>query len=123
MDTNQANLKNGSIWDESSDGTCNLLEPTLIYMGEDLPLHLMFPVHWREALSILPDAQKMARQQDAFLVLMLSGKASESEIQSLILELAKAQVIPLWVGEDNQRKFDEILAKLSVGNLSNGKSV
>jgi len=120
MDSDKAILKNGLIWYEEPDGTCKILSPTLISMGEDRPLHLMFPVHLSEALSVLPEAKEMASERDALLVLLLYGEASDSEIKTLVLELAEAQVLPLWIGEENRRKFNKIVAMLSSGNFSYG---
>lgn len=105
--------ENRRPWYEGPDGTCNLDKPTLINMGEDRPLHLMFPVHWSEAVDILPEAKRLASERDAFLVLLVYGEASDQEIQSLILELADAQVLPLWIGEENRKKLDRIITMLS----------
>lgn len=112
MDTNKAD-ENRRPWYEGPDGTCNLDKPTLINMGEDRPLHLMFPVHWSDAVDVLPEAKRLASERDAFLVLLIYGEASDREIQSLILELADAQVLPLWIGEENRRKLDRIITMLS----------
>ncbi|NEP53213.1 MAG: hypothetical protein F6K65_32200 [Moorea sp. SIO3C2] len=108
-----AYLENHRPWYEGPHGTCNLLKPTLIHMGDDKPLHLMFPVHWTEAIDALPQAKIMARQLDGFLVLLLYGQASDQEIQSLVLELAESQVLPLWLGWQNRKRFDRIVAMLS----------
>lgn len=113
MESNQTYLENERPWYEGPDGTCNIIQPTLLKMGEDKPLHLIFPVHWREASSVLPEAKAMAREHDAFLVLMLYGEASDSEIQSLVLEFAEAQVLPLWIGEQNRMKFNKVIGMLS----------
>lgn len=112
-DSDEGYMEDDRPWYESPDGSCNFLEPTLINMGEDKPLHLIFPVHWSEAIALLPEAKNMADEREAFLVLMLYGEASDIEIQSLILELADAQVLPLWVGEDNRKKFNRIIDMLS----------
>lgn len=112
MDTYEA-YENRRPWYEGPDGTCNLDRPTLINMGEDRPLHLMFPVHWSKAVEILPEAKSLAIAQDAFLVLLIYGEASDREIQWLVLELADAQVLPLWIGEENRKKLDRIIAMLS----------
>lgn len=120
IDSDEAYVEDNRPWYESPDGTCNFLEPTLINMGEDKPLHLIFPVHWSEAVELLPEAKNMANERDAFLVLMLYGEASDSEIQLLIIELADAQVLPLWVGEENRRKFNRIIEMLSSSTGLNG---
>jgi len=120
MNSDKAHLGNNRPWYEGPDGSCNLLTPTLINMGEDKPLHLMYPVHWTDSLDVLPLAKNMASEQDALLVLMLYGEASDSEIASLILELADARVLPLWIGEQNRKKFNRIVAMLSGKAESNG---
>ncbi len=112
MDINEA-YDNRRPWYEGPDGTCNLDKPTLINMGEDRPLHLMFPTHWSEAVDILPEAKRLASERDAFLVLLIYGEASDHAVQSLILELADAKVLPLWIGEENRKKLDRIIAMLS----------
>jgi hypothetical protein len=99
---------------EESDGTCKIIQPTLINMGDDKPLHLLFPAHWSEALYILPEAKQMTLALDAFLVLVLHGEASEDQIESLVLKLAEAKVLPLWIGKENRRKFNQITARLSI---------
>ena len=109
----EAYLHNERPWYEGPDGSCHLIEPTLIKMGDDQPCNLMFPVHWSEAMCVLPEAKKRAHELNAFLVLMLYGEASDSEIQSIVLELADAQVLPLWIGEHNRKKFDKIVEMLS----------
>jgi hypothetical protein len=98
---------------EGPNGTCKFDKPTLINMGEDRPLHLMYPVHWSHVHHVLPSAKTMASKHDALLVLLIYGEASDSEIQSLILELADAQVLPLWIGEENRKKLDRIITLLS----------
>lgn len=112
MDINEANEKRRP-WYEGPDGTCSLDKPTLINMGEDRPLHLMFPTHWSQAVDVLPEAKRLASERDAFLVLLIYGEASDQAIQSLILELADAQVLPLWIGEENRKKLDRIITMLS----------
>lgn len=112
LDREQSNPKQDLPWYERPNGTCNFLQPTLINMGDDKPLHLMFPVHWRESLDVLPQARNLARELNALLVVMLYGEASDSDIESLSLEFAKARVLPLWIGEKNRRKFDRIIAML-----------
>ena len=111
MDINEAYEKRHP-WYERPDGTCNLDQPTLINMGEDRPLHLMFPIHWTQAVDILPEAKRLASERDAFLVLLIYGEASDQAVQSLILELADAQVLPLWIGEENRKKLDRIIKML-----------
>lgn len=73
----------------------------------------MFPVHWAKSLEILPQAKRMADDHQAMLVLLLHGEASNSEIMSLVLQLAETQVLPLWIGEQNRRKVDQIISMLS----------
>lgn len=106
-------LDNNRPWYESPEGTCNILAPTLIPMGDDKPVHLIFPVHWSQAGNELLKAKKLAREKNALLVLMLYGEAPDSEVQSLVLKLAEAQVLPLWIGEQNRKKFDRVVAMLS----------
>ncbi|NEP29640.1 hypothetical protein, partial [Moorena sp. SIO3I6] len=67
----------------------------------------------------LPQAKTMARQLNGFLVLLLYGQASDQEIQSLVLELAEAQVLPLWLGWQNRKRFDRIVAMLSTNSELN----
>lgn len=112
LDREQSNPKQDLPWYERPNGTCNFLQPTLINMGDDKPLHLMFPVHWSESLAVLPQARNLARELNALLVVMLYGEASDNDIESLSLEFAKARVLPLWIGEKNRRKFDRIIAML-----------
>lgn len=106
-------LENDHLWYEGPDGTCNLLTPTLLNLGDDKPLHLLFPVHWHESLAVLPSVKQLASEHDAFLVLMLHGEASDHEIQALVIGLADAQVLPLWLGEQNRKKFDRIVEMFS----------
>ncbi|HBL61664.1 MAG TPA: hypothetical protein DDZ80_25570, partial [Cyanobacteria bacterium UBA8803] len=101
MDSNTASLGNDRPWYEGPDGTCNLEEPTLVNMGEGRPLHLMFPVYWAQSLEILPEAKKMANDVEAMLVLLIYGEAPDSEVAKLIVELASAEVLPLWIGDQN----------------------
>jgi hypothetical protein len=110
---NQLEINWNSPWYEKPDGTCNIQQPTLINMGDDKPLHLMFPVHWSKSLNVLDDAKKLASQLDAFLVLVLYGEASESEMASLTLEFATARVLPIWLGQKNRQQFDKVTAVLS----------
>jgi hypothetical protein len=99
-------------WYEKPDGTCAILQPTVLNMGDDRPLHLLFPVHYSQILSIIPEAKQMGREIDAFLVLMVYGEVSERQMEYLIMELAQAQVIPLWIGEENRKKFTTVTNKL-----------
>lgn len=108
----KAYLKNDCPWYENPDGNCTILQPTVVNMGEDIPLHLLFPVHYSQTLSVIPAAKQMSREVDAFLVLMVYGEVSESQMEFLILELAQAQVIPLWIGEENRKKFSTVTNKL-----------
>jgi hypothetical protein len=32
----------------------------------------------------------------------------------LVLKLAEAKVLPLWIGKENRRKFNQITARLSI---------
>lgn len=113
MHSQEAALENNRHWYESPDGTCTILQPTLVNMGEGKPLHLMFPVHWAKSLEVLPQAKQMANSLQAMLVLLLHGEASDNEIVSLIVELAEAEVLPLWIGEQNRQKVDRIISMLS----------
>lgn len=108
----KAYLKNDCPWYENPDGTCTVLQPTVLNMGDDLPLHLLFPVHYSQTLCVIPQAKQMGRELNAFLVLMVYGEVSESQMEFLILELAEAQVIPLWIGEENRKKFTTVTNKL-----------
>ncbi|HAG79748.1 MAG TPA: hypothetical protein DD379_18770 [Cyanobacteria bacterium UBA11162] len=113
MNSDTAPLENQRPWYEKPDGTCNLDQPTLVNMGEGQPLHLMFPVHWTQSVEVLPDAKKMANDLQAMLVLLIHGEASDKDIASLIMQLAEAEVLPLWIGEQNRRKVDHIITMLS----------
>lgn len=113
MESEEAYLENIPPFYEGPNGTCKFDTPTLINMGAERPLHLMYPVHWSQCLHVLPTAKTMASKHDAFLVLLIYGEASDIEIQSLILELAEAQVLPLWIGEENRKKLERIIALLS----------
>lgn len=112
-ETEETYQENNPPFYEGPDGTCKFDQPTLINMGEDRPLHLMYPVHWSHSLHVLPSAKTMASKHEALLVLLIYGEASDNEIQSLILELADAQVLPLWIGKENRKKLDRIIALLS----------
>ncbi len=99
-------------WYENADGTCKVQIPTLVSMGEDRPQCLMFPAHWSQSSSVLPKAKNMASELDAILVLLIYGDISYSEITALILELAEDRILPLWIGENNRKKFDRIVGLL-----------
>ena len=107
----------GASW-ESKLGYCPIvragrsiaIQPTVIEMGEDGIAYLLYPVFWREWLTKVYEAKKLAREHDALLVLVLYGEVSLTEMKSLVLELAEAQVIPLWLGEENQSKFNLAIA-------------
>jgi hypothetical protein len=86
------------------------IQPTLLEMGEDGIAYLLYAVFWPEWLTKVYEAKKLARQHDALLVLVLYGEVSLTEMKSLVLELAEAQVIPLWLGGENQRKFNLAIA-------------
>lgn len=115
MYTAERNLGNNRPWYEGPDGICKISEPTLLPMGEDKPPHLIYPTHWTQARGIVLEAKKLARENDALLVLMLYGEAPDIEVQALVLDLADAQVLPLWIGEQNRKKFDRAIAWLSGG--------
>lgn len=112
MAPNNTSWKNGSGGNNPSSSTkaCNITQPTPIDMGDDRPGYLMYPTHWYEALNRLPEAKKLARERDALLVLVLDGEISLDEMRSLIAEFAVAQVIPLWLSEENQSKFNTAVA-------------
>lgn len=112
MDSNKINLRNSSGGNKPSSFTkaCNITQPTPIDMGKDRPGYLMYPTHWYQALSRLPEAKKLAREQDALLVLVLDGEISLDEMKSLVADFAVAQVIPLWLSEENQSKFNTAVA-------------
>lgn len=113
MQSQAASSPNSRPWYEKEDGTCTILEPTLVDIGANQPPHLMFPVHWAKSLEILPKAKQIADEHQAMLVLLLHGEASNSEIMSLVLQLAETQVLPLWIGEQNRRKVGQIISMLS----------
>lgn len=110
--------ENYCYWYESHDGLCKIQKPTLIHMGEDKPLHLLFPTHWSESLSILPNAQNQARNLDAILVIMLYGEISLEKMIVLVIEFASAKILPLWVGGENRSKFDQAIAMIVSGQFS-----
>lgn len=99
-------------WFQDTEAVCNIPEPILINMGDDLPLHLMFPVHWSKCLNVLSTAQRIASKQDAFLVLMPYGNASDVEIARLMLELSYSQVLALWIEDENREKANQIMAEI-----------
>ncbi len=86
------------------------IQPTLLDMGDDRPTYLLYAVYWREGLNILHEAKKLAREHDALLVLVLYGEVSLGEMESLVVEFAEAQVIPLWLAQENQSKFNTAVA-------------
>ena len=98
---------------EAPDGTCTLDEPTLVNMGEEKPLHLMFPIQWDLVREALPDALAMAKDLNAMLVLLIYGETADTEIASLIVEFASNEVLPLWIGEKNRKKVERIIEILS----------
>jgi hypothetical protein len=112
MKSNKTQLRNGSGENHplKFSTTCKITQPTSIAMGDDRPAYLMYPTHWHEALSRLPEAKKLARERDALLVLVLDGEISLNEMRFLVVELALAQVIPLWLSEENQSKFNTAVA-------------
>jgi len=112
MNSNKTNLSNGSGGNNplSVPEACNISQPTLTNMGEDRPAYFMYPRHWYEAIGRLPEAKKLARERDALLVLVLDGEISLDEMKSLVAEFAVAQVIPLWLSEENQSKFNTAVA-------------
>lgn len=110
---NTSYIENPQTWYEADDGTCRIKTPTLINIGDDKPLHLLFPINWKELLSILPSAKNLASVNDAILVLVLSGELSVEQMQLLIIELAVECVLPLWVGKENRDKFNCAIVRLS----------
>ncbi|MDP8964136.1 MAG: hypothetical protein M3O33_09170 [Cyanobacteriota bacterium] len=106
-------LENNRPWYESIDGTCTFQEPTAIYMGDDKPLHLLYPVHWKEWFGVLAKANSLARELNALLVVMLYGDVSLDHMKFLVLEFAEARVIPIWIGEENRKKFASTVARYS----------
>lgn len=114
---NTSYLENTLPWYETADGTCKIKTPTLVNIGDDRPLHLLFPVDWQEWLSVLPSARNLATINDAILVMVLSGEVSFEQMQFLILEFAAECVLPLWVGTENRHKFNCAVVRLSHINL------
>lgn len=110
---NTSCLINSPPWYESADGACIIQEPTLINMGDDQPLHLLFPVYWREWLFILPKANRLASELNALLILMPYGDLSLEQMKQLVLEFAHKSILPLWVGEENRSKFNCAVALLN----------
>ena len=110
---NTSYLENPQPWYEAADGTCRIQTPTLINIGDDRPLHLLFPADWKEYSAILSSAKNLATINDAILVIVLSGKVSFEQMQFLILEFAAEGVLPLWVGKENRYKFDCAVVRLS----------
>ena len=111
--SNTSGIENNRPWYESTDGTCTIQEPTAIYMGDDKPLHLLYPVHWKEYFGVLAKAKSLAREVNALLVLMLYGDVSSDHMKFLVLEFAEARVIPIWIGEENRKKFANTVARYS----------
>lgn len=110
---NTSYLENSQPWYEAADGTCRIQTPTLVNIGDDRPLHLLFPADWKEWRRILPKAKNLATINDAVLVIILSGEVSFEQMQFLILEFATASVLPLWVGKENRDKFNCAVVKLA----------
>lgn len=106
-------LENLQPWYETTDGTCKIQAPTVVNIGDDRPLHLLFPADWKDSLSILPLAKNLATINDAILVIVLSGEISFEQMQLLILEFAAECVLPLWVGKENRHKFNCAIVRLS----------
>ena len=113
LNSDQLSQDNHLPWYEASDSTCVIREPTLIYMGDDRPLLLLFPTSYQESLAVLPSAKKLASEQNALLILMLYGELSNDEMKVLLLELIAQQVVPLFIGESNRRKFNQALKSIS----------
>lgn len=110
---NLSYLETSQPWYETTDGTCKIQTPTLVNIGDDRPLHLLFPIDWKEWRSILPAAKKLAILHDAVLVIVLSGQISFKQMQFLILELAAECVLPLWIGKENRHKFNCAVVRLA----------
>lgn len=110
---NTSYLETLQPWYETTDGVCKIQTPTIVNMGDDRPLHLLFPVDWKEWQSILASAKNLATINDAILVLVLSGEVSFEQMQFLILELAAEYVLPLWVGKENRQKFNCAVVRLA----------
>lgn len=105
-------------WYEAFDGTCTINQPVLIHQGDDQPNYLLFPVHWPEFIAVLPEAKRVARESNALLVLVLYGELSLDTMKALVVEFAAAQVLSLWVGEQNRKNFNQSVALLSQGNYN-----
>jgi hypothetical protein len=106
-------LENSQPWYEAADGSCKIKTPTLVNIGDDKPLHLLFPVDCKEWLSILPSAKNLATINDAVLVVVLFGEISFEQMQLLILKFAAECVLPLWVGKENRDQFNHAVVSLS----------
>ncbi|HEY9822798.1 MAG TPA: hypothetical protein V6D35_18805 [Candidatus Sericytochromatia bacterium] len=108
---NTPSLKKKRPWYEAADGSCAVEKPMLIDMGDDKPLHLLFPIECSKSLLILPEAQNLASKLDALLVLMLYGEVSLEEMQSLVLHFATESTLFLWIGEKNWKMFNDTLER------------
>ncbi len=109
LNSDQSTQDNQFPWYKSSD----IREPRLIYMGDDRPLLFLFPTSWQESLAVLPSAKNLASEQNALLILMLYGELSNNEMKVLLLELVAQQVVPLFIGESNRRRFNQAIKSLS----------
>lgn len=130
MESNKTKLRTGSGENNplSFSTTCFstndwITQPTLIGMGDDRPAYLMYPTHWHEALGQLPAAKKLARERDALLVLVLDGEIALDEMKSLVAEFALAQVIPLWLSEESQSKFNTAVAMHTYQQINSDRSL
>lgn len=121
---NIPDLQNNCHWYEATDGNCTIQKPTLINMGEDIPVHLLFPVYWQEWLYVLPEANRLAWENEALLIFVLYGKVSLEQMKLLVLEFAVKSVLPLWIEEENRNKFNcavAMIANKSVNQLGSTK--
>jgi hypothetical protein len=125
MNSNKTKLRNGSGGYNplSFSTSCKITQPTVIGMGDDQPAYLMYPTHWHKALGQLPTAKKLARERDALLVLVLDGEISLDEMKFLVAEFAIAQVIPLWLSEENQSKFNTAVAMHTYQQINSDRSL
>ncbi|HEY9602325.1 MAG TPA: hypothetical protein V6C85_11990 [Allocoleopsis sp.] len=125
MESNKTKLRHGSVGNNSLSfsTTDSITQPTLIGMGDDRPAYLMYPTHWQEALGQIPPAKKLARERDALLVLVLDGEIALDEMKSLVAEFALAQVIPLWLSEENQSKFNTAVAMHTYQQITSDRSL
>jgi hypothetical protein len=113
LQINTPDLKNHCPWYEANDGTCRIKKPTIINMGEDRPAHLLFPINWEQCFNVLPHANNLASQNDAFLVFVLSGEISLEQMKSLIIKFADKGILPLWIGKENRNKFNNAVVELA----------